>query len=239
MLSWSWRFCAGLSPQRLKILHSHEFHSLPAGFGYQHEISEASNTTDFDTAVDARDLRCCVVCGKEAAGGPRPGVQRANIIGKTEDPLWDFLKNTGFVPSIAKSVVHEPRNGINLCVSHHSDFDGYRCFIQRVPSDRVFVFVNISQNQYLEQFHGKTVALDPNHNHSPFPAPFLIQEMRTSFTLGALTDQSLVHYLPFILLLTTVEAAEWQVLEVEVIPGSVLVEVVERPVLVADPHPQK
>lgn len=46
-------------------------------------------------------------------------------------------------------------------------------------SDRVFVFVNFSQTQDLEQFHGKTVKLDPNHNHSPFPAPFLIQEMRT------------------------------------------------------------
>jgi hypothetical protein len=91
--------------------------------------------------------------------------------------------------------VHESRNGINLCDSHHSDFDGYRFFIRWVPSVRlnceimavfsycwqvrVFVFVNFSQNQYLEQFHGKMVALDPNHDHSPFPAPFLIQEMRT------------------------------------------------------------
>ena len=45
--------------------------------------------------------------------------------------------------------------------------------------DRVFVFVNFSQDQDLNQFHGKTVALDPDHSHSPFPAPFLIQEMRT------------------------------------------------------------
>jgi hypothetical protein len=44
---------------------------------------------------------------------------------------------------------------------------------------RVFVFVNFSRNQCLEQFHGKTVALNPNHYHSPIPAPFLIQEMRT------------------------------------------------------------
>ena len=43
----------------------------------------------------------------------------------------------------------------------------------------MFVFVNFSQNPDLEQFHGKTVALDPNHDHSLFPAPFLIQEMRT------------------------------------------------------------
>ena len=42
-----------------------------------------------------------------------------------------------------------------------------------------FVFVNFSQNEDLEQFHGKTVLLDADHNHSPFPAPFMIQEMRT------------------------------------------------------------
>ena len=90
---------------------------------------------------------------------------------------------------------HEPRNGINLCDMHHSDFDGYRFFIRWVPSvslnsemmavfsyyqqARIFVFVNFSRDEYLEPFHGKSVVLDANHHHSPFPAPFLIQEMRT------------------------------------------------------------
>ena len=68
-------------------LQPNEFHSLPSGFEYQHEISEDSNTVAFDTEVDARDLRCCVVCGRQAQGGPRPGVQRAHIIGTTEDQL--------------------------------------------------------------------------------------------------------------------------------------------------------
>ena len=101
----------------------------------------------------------------------------------------------GFVPSFAKSVEHEPRNGINLCDTHHSDFDGYRFFIHWVPSVsldsemmaffsynqqvRIFVFVNFSRNEDLEQFHGKSVVLDANHQCSPFPAPFLIQEMHT------------------------------------------------------------
>jgi hypothetical protein len=92
-------------------------------------------------------------------------------------------------------VEHEPRNGVNLCDMHHSDFDGYRFFIRWVPSVslnsemmtvfsyyrqiRVFVFVNFSRLEDLEQFHGKTVVLDADHHHSPFPAPFLIQEMRT------------------------------------------------------------
>jgi len=72
------------SLQLLPPLQHHEFYSLPADFGYQNEISEVSNTTAFDTVVDARDLRRCVVCGKMAAGGPRPGVQPAHIIAKTE-----------------------------------------------------------------------------------------------------------------------------------------------------------
>lgn len=48
---------------------------------------EASNTVAFDMGVDARDLECCVVCGRISRGGPYPGVQRAHIIDKTEDIL--------------------------------------------------------------------------------------------------------------------------------------------------------
>jgi hypothetical protein len=44
---------------------------------------------------------------------------------------------------------------------------------------RIFVFINFSRNQYLERFHGKSVVLTSDHRYSPFPAPFLIQEMRT------------------------------------------------------------
>jgi hypothetical protein len=106
-------------------------------------------------------------------------------------------------------VVHEPRNGINLCVSHLSDFNGYRFFIRWVPSvslnrkmmavssyhqqDRVFVFVNFSRDEYLEQFHGKSVVLDADHHHSPFPAPFLIQEMRTRGFHPWCTDRPIPH----------------------------------------------
>lgn len=65
----------------------HEFISLPAGFEYVHEISEVSNTSTFDTGVDARDLRRCVVCRRKAKDGPRPGVARAHVIEKTENRL--------------------------------------------------------------------------------------------------------------------------------------------------------
>jgi hypothetical protein len=57
----------------------HEFDSLLAGFEYEHEISEVSNTIAFDKRVGDRDLRRCVVCGRRAAGGPHPGVTRAML----------------------------------------------------------------------------------------------------------------------------------------------------------------
>jgi hypothetical protein len=74
-------------PLQFLPIQSHDFHTLPAGFEYQHEISEASNTITFDTGVDARDLQRCVVCSKKGAGGPHPGVTQAHVIGKTEDIL--------------------------------------------------------------------------------------------------------------------------------------------------------
>jgi hypothetical protein len=80
-----------MSSLQLLALQPHEFHSLPAGFAYPHEISEASNTVAFDTGVDARDRRYCVICGKQAEPGPRPGVQRAHVIGRTEDRIVRFL----------------------------------------------------------------------------------------------------------------------------------------------------
>jgi hypothetical protein len=85
-------------------LQYHEFHSLPGGFEYQHEISEESNSAAFDIGVDARDLRRCVICGNEARrilSHPLAGVQRVHIIGKTEgilvrDCFMLYLNNSQF-----------------------------------------------------------------------------------------------------------------------------------------------
>ena len=74
-------------PLQFLPLQPHEFEGLPAGFEYEHEISEDSNTTAFNTGVDTRDLRCCVVCGRRAVGGHSPGVARAHVIGPTKDIL--------------------------------------------------------------------------------------------------------------------------------------------------------
>jgi len=40
------------------------------------------------------------------------------------------------------------------------------------------VFINYSGHEYLEQFHGKAIALDIKHKHAPFPSIFIIHEMR-------------------------------------------------------------
>lgn len=41
-----------------------------------------------------------------------------------------------------------------------------------------FVFVNYSNNLYLQSFHGKAVALDVRDHNAPFPSLFIIHEMR-------------------------------------------------------------
>lgn len=74
-------------PLQLLPLQPHEFLTLLVGFEYGHEISEASNTIAFDTKIDARDFKTCVVCGWEAEGGFHPGVARAYVVGKTEHVL--------------------------------------------------------------------------------------------------------------------------------------------------------
>lgn len=40
------------------------------------------------------------------------------------------------------------------------------------------MFINYSGNQYLQQHHGKAIALDIKDKHAPFPSLFIIHEMR-------------------------------------------------------------
>ena len=43
---------------------------------------------------------------------------------------WKLMRERKFIPTPAKSVQHEPRNGIILCPNHHALFDAY-CFYIR------------------------------------------------------------------------------------------------------------
>jgi hypothetical protein len=40
------------------------------------------------------------------------------------------------------------------------------------------VFINCSGDEYLQQFHGKAIALDIKNRYAPFPSLFIIHEMR-------------------------------------------------------------
>jgi len=43
---------------------------------------------------------------------------------------------------------------------------------------RKFVFINFSDREELQPYHGKAIALDIAHHYAPFPSIFLIHEMR-------------------------------------------------------------
>ena len=83
-------FADTLMPGQLQFLplQPHEFDSLPAGFEYEHEISEASNTDAFAT-VDDRDLR--------SVGGQKVlGPQSANCRQNGNYRVWQKMAKVFF-----------------------------------------------------------------------------------------------------------------------------------------------
>lgn len=48
------------------------------------------------------------------------------------------MRDHGFIPRQAKSVIHEARNGVLLCSNHHKQFDGLCFYIRWVPEVRHF-----------------------------------------------------------------------------------------------------
>ena len=81
-----------------------------------------------------------------------------------------------------------------MCSNHHNYFDLYYFFIRFLPDvsltclcfessihkkqNRKFVFINYSDAPSLREFHGKTIPLDIQDRHAPFPSLFIIHEMR-------------------------------------------------------------
>jgi len=88
------------------------------------------------------------------------------------------MKDHGFVPQNAKSVAHEARNGIRLCVLHHRLLDRHSYYIRWFPEERVFIFINHSRSPDLEPFHGRAIALPRHDDRLPFHGAFLFHEMR-------------------------------------------------------------
>ncbi|KIM39621.1 hypothetical protein M413DRAFT_29320 [Hebeloma cylindrosporum] len=141
-------------------------------FAYsEHAISVTSATEAFETDIDSRDGDACVVCRINRC------LDHAHIIPTRERETWALMREKAIIPCQAKSVAHEPRNGILLCKNHHHAFDHYEFYIRWVPQSKRFVFINHSQLKYMEQFHGKAVHLHPG-DRVPFHGCFLMHEMR-------------------------------------------------------------
>ncbi|KAH9915442.1 uncharacterized protein BXZ73DRAFT_54282 [Epithele typhae] len=158
--------------------------ALPHGFqpGVQ-ALTDASNTTAFDTGLDIRDIflgiQRCVVCGSRMA------LHHAHIIPKVESDTWAELDEHEWLPENAKiSVKHEQRNGLMLCATHHIAFDSHQFFIRFVPGPdgdmqrARFVFINYAEFIEFVHLHYKAIALDPQDRYSPIPSLFVIQEWR-------------------------------------------------------------
>lgn len=130
-------------------------------------------TQAFVTGIRKRDGGRCVVCGIRL----RRGVECCHIIPKSDSKTvrhslsflrycqcelmtvlqWETMRANGFVPPQAKSVEHEPRNGIQLCKNHHSLFDDFSFFIRWIPT----VFF------YFEDMHtARLIFLPPPCRHN-------------------------------------------------------------------------
>ncbi|KAF5386029.1 hypothetical protein D9615_002642 [Tricholomella constricta] len=135
-------------------------------------ISTESGSEAFETGISHRDNERCIVCGV-----PNP-LEYVHIVPKEEDKRWEFLRAKGLIPSRAKSVVHEPRNGILLCLNHQVGFERHQFYIRWVPTFQRFIFINHSASSHLEKYHGRAVRLFPDDSRTPFHGSFVDHEMR-------------------------------------------------------------
>ncbi|KAJ7670506.1 hypothetical protein B0H17DRAFT_948651 [Mycena rosella] len=104
---------------------------FPFNVTYPHPVSVISNTEAFNTGLNIRDKRGCIVCGA------RLELQHCHIVPKVEPETWEDLRVRGFIPSNAKGVEHEARNGILMCGAHRPFFDNLYFYIRWVPEVRV------------------------------------------------------------------------------------------------------
>ncbi|KAF8513092.1 hypothetical protein BU17DRAFT_53478 [Hysterangium stoloniferum] len=149
---------------------------LPSELEYdERSLSQLSTSTAFKTGIDQRDLwdgqQRCVICGVNV-------IKHCHIIPCSESQTWKDLRRRKYIPSTAKSVQHEPRNGLLMCPNHCAMFDRYQFFIRFIPQHKKFVYINYSGQVNNAIYHGKAINLDISHHHAPFPSIFLIHEQR-------------------------------------------------------------
>ncbi|KAK7038716.1 hypothetical protein VNI00_010600 [Paramarasmius palmivorus] len=152
----------------------------PKGYGWENRTaSELSCTTAFVTGLDDRDKflgKCrCVVCGEDDDAA----LEHCHIIHQSGPSTWGDLKTRKWIPSQAKDhPTHESRNGLIMCKNHHGMFDAYKFFIRFDIDTQKYILISYSGAASLEQYHGKSIALDIQHHKAPFPSLFIIHEMR-------------------------------------------------------------
>ncbi|KAF8816794.1 hypothetical protein BYT27DRAFT_7076396, partial [Phlegmacium glaucopus] len=104
---------------------------------------------------------------------------------------WSDCCDRGYIPLSAKSVEHEPRNGMLLCPNHYIHFNSCACFLRWIPEIHMIVFINFSREPDLEPYHGRAVFLKFQDHHFPFPAIFLLHEARVRARWPFLGDRHL------------------------------------------------
>jgi hypothetical protein len=106
------------------------------------------------------------------------------------------MRGLGYIPSKAKGVQHECRNGIHMCALHHKAFDFYRFYIRWIsevtcrPLESVhiitfvdfqtneFILINHSRSPAYENIHGNILHFNTTTKRCPFPTAFLWHECR-------------------------------------------------------------
>ncbi|KAJ3507027.1 hypothetical protein NLJ89_g6533 [Agrocybe chaxingu] len=105
-------------------------------------------------------------------------LHHCHIIPRADKSTWEFMRDLHYIPSNAKSVRHEPRNGILMCPTHHAGFDSYQFYIRWTSETNTFVAVNHSQDPNWEALHGNVLHFNTNTKRCPFPTAFLWHEYR-------------------------------------------------------------
>jgi hypothetical protein len=140
----------------------------------------------FNYGLHRRDRERCVICLHGITGV----VHHCHIVPNSEDPgIWEDLKAACWIPDRSKSHLHEPRNGITMCKTHHAGFERWEFFVRFVAKVGIrrgcsnfhrldadchsskrdeYVFVNFRNLPEYAQFHDRALRLDPKHRLAPF-----------------------------------------------------------------------
>ncbi|KAI8584841.1 hypothetical protein BDZ88DRAFT_435291 [Geranomyces variabilis] len=130
---------------------------LEIPLGSEHDSKRS--TAFFDSHIDERDGRICVICGWSRA------VDHAHIVPKSSPDKWNFLMQNKKIPR-RNHGVNDPRNGLTLCPNHHRGFDANDwCAI---PTPQGVVFANPYGHYDYALLAGSLLRMDRSHSNAVF-----------------------------------------------------------------------